>query len=162
MPDPDPSGGSAQLQTQYSVDSRQVQFQLTIPVWEFRLAHLGNHITSLDLFSDPSIQLDFSNTAGPAHAGLALNYLHWTLPQLGPVATSLALQGTLQYLDTQHWGLTTALNGDVSLLDLEWMNVKVFGQVDVNVTAPNTGFVSNPTFGLTFEFKCKPGQLWCQ
>jgi hypothetical protein len=159
---PDPQNASGQFQTQYNVDARQIQFQLTLPIWDFKLYELDTRIGSFDLFSDPNMQLDFSYTAGPAHAALALNYLHWTLPQFGPVATSLAVQGTLGYLDSQHWGLTTQLNGDATLLDLEWMNVKVFGQVDISLTAPNTGVVGNPAFGFTFEFKCKSGQLWCQ
>jgi hypothetical protein len=49
------------------------------------------------------LEIKYPFGASPAQAKLSLNYLHWKLPELGPVLGELALHGAVQYAADNNW-----------------------------------------------------------
>ncbi len=71
----------------------EVPFTYTLTLHDVSLHEAQSRIGQLDILSDPSFELQFTGGARPLQAGLAVNYLHLTLPQMGPFLVELAAHG---------------------------------------------------------------------
>jgi hypothetical protein len=136
--------------------SGEYSFQFSYTISDVRLEHLEGTWGQLDIFSDPSFQLQFPTSPGPAQGGLMVNYLHWQLPQLGPFIVSLAAEGAFNYIAGQGWQLAEALSGDIRLAQLRWLVISGSGGLNVNFHDSGAGARVEPageiTIGVEFEF----------
>jgi hypothetical protein len=135
--------------------------QLTLTWDNLHLAEMENRLGQFNLFSDPAAQIQFPTPVSPLQAGVLINFVHWTLPRMGPVIVSTAAQGALNYIDTQGWQVSPSLNGDIRLANMQWVSVTVSLQLNMTPDSSWTRFTVEPaaTFGLTFNCLFGGGQV---
>jgi hypothetical protein len=122
--------GSAAVGADLVSGSFNYQFQYTVS--GLHLHELNGKLGQLDILSDPAFQLQFPTSPGAAQGGLMVNYLHWQLPQLGPVIVNLAVQGAANHLQAQGWQLSHNLNADIRLARAQWLVLSGSGGFNVN------------------------------
>jgi hypothetical protein len=71
----------------------------------FQLGDLGHHIGQLSVFGG-DLEIKYPFGAGPMQAALGLNYLHWKLPQLGPVLSEAVFRGAYNYALDNNWSFS--------------------------------------------------------
>jgi hypothetical protein len=153
LSDPHGQGGAG---VGFDLGSGQFNYQFSYTISDLHLAHLEERWGQLDILSDPSFQLQFPTSVGPAQGGLMVNYLHYQLPQLGPFIVSVAAQGAVNYLEGQGWQLAESLNGDIRLAQMQWLVLSGSGGLNVNFFGPGSGARVEPAgqivLGVEFQF----------
>lgn len=141
--------------------SGQFSYQFAYTVSDLHLHELEGRWGQLDILSDPSFQLQFPTSPGPAQGGLMVNYLHYQLPPLGPLILSVAAQGAVNYLDSQGWQLAESLNADIRLARMRWLVLSGSGSLNINFFGPGSGARVEPAGQITLgiEFDLDPRQL---
>ncbi|KAA2254508.1 hypothetical protein F0L68_30480 [Solihabitans fulvus] len=158
---PDPDGPHSQFNVNLGLDalSGQFNFQFQYTLADLRLEHLEGTLGELDILSDPAFQLQFPTSPGPVQAGLMVNFLHWKLPQLGPVIASVAVQGATNYLDTQGWQLAPSLNGDIRLAQAKWLVLSGSGGCNVNFFGGGARVEPSAQVTIGVEFVLDPQHI---
>ena len=118
------------------------------------LADLDTRFGQFSLFHEPAFQLQFPTPVSPLQAGVMMNFVHWTMPQLGPTIVEFAAQGAVNYLDGQGWQLAPALNGESRLAKMRWLSFTVGVQMNLTYDENSRSVVVEPAGTAAIVLHC--------
>ena len=137
-----------------------VPFTYTLTLEDATLYEVDSRIGQLDILSDPSFELQFTGGARPLHAGLAINYLHLTLPRMGPFLVELAADGVARHTAEHSWEFDESVGVDIRLARMRQVNFTVTGGVAIELPGDGGGAHVVPSVGFSVgvNFDLVPGQ----
>lgn len=91
---------------------------------EFQLGDLSHKIGQLSVFGG-DLEVKYPFGVGPLQAGLSLTYLHWKLPQLGPLLSEVLLRGAANYATDNNWGAGSGIETRLKTTYVKNLEVRI-------------------------------------
>ncbi|GLZ42582.1 hypothetical protein [Actinokineospora sp. NBRC 105648] len=124
-----------------------IKFTLT----DIKLGDVPDRIGQLSVFGG-DIELKYPFGVGPLQAAVTMNYLHWKLPELGPVLGEVLLKGAANVATNNNWGTTQGI--ELRLRETHVRNLEVRVGLDFQIqnkdNVQTQGWVTS--FGATYRF----------
>lgn len=117
----------------------------------FRLGDLSDKIGQINVFGG-ELELKYPFAVGPTQAKLSLTYLHWKLPELGPMLTEVVVRGAHQYATDNNWSVSEGLETRLRTTYVKNLELRVgFDfKIENKGTVQTQGVVTN--VGVTYSF----------